>query len=146
MNKETWLIVANSSIARIFKVQKKQSLVEIETLVHPGSRLHNQDLVSDNRPGRTFDSIGPNRHALEAASTPKQQEAIEFARDVAEYLNKEREKGSFDKLYLVASPTQLGFLRQSIHPTTTKLINGESNKDMTHMKIEEIINHLPFLL
>ena len=146
MKKETWLIVANSTIARIFKVQKKESLVEIETLVHPESRLHNRDLVSDNRAGRTFDSMGPGRHALEPTILPKQQESIEFAKDIAHYLEKSRVNGDFDKLYLAASPTQLGLLRQNIHPATMKLINGEVNKDMTHMKVEEIINHLPFIL
>ena len=146
MKKETWLIVSSSCIARVFKVQRKESLVEIETLVHPESRLHNRDLVTDNRPGRTHDSVGPGRHALESATTPKQQESIEFARDVAEYLEKARVSGSFDKLYLAASPAQLGLLRQNFHPSTIKLINGEVDKDMTHMKPEEIINNLPFLL
>ena len=30
MKKETWLLVANSSLARIYKVGAKQSLVEVE--------------------------------------------------------------------------------------------------------------------
>jgi protein required for attachment to host cells len=145
MKKETWLIVANSSIARIFKVHRKEALVEIETLVHPESRLHNRDLVSD-RPGRTSDSVGFSRHAIEPTVDPQHQECIEFAREIARYLEKGRTQGIFDKLYIAAGPSQLGLLRQTIHAQTLNLVAGEVNKDMTHMKPEEIINHLPFIL
>lgn len=145
MKKETWLIVANSSLARIFKVEKKQALVEIEVLEHPESRLQNRDLVSD-RPGRDFESMGHARHAIEPQTTPKHQEFASFAKDIAQYLDKARSEGHFNRLYVAASPSFLGLLRQTFGSSTTQLISGEVDKDMTHMKPAEIVNHLPFLL
>lgn len=144
MKKDTWLIVANSSLARIFKVQKKQSLVEVEVLEHPESRLHERDITSD-RPGRDFNSTNPRRHALEPQTSPKQQEFMNFARDLASYLDKARMDGQFERLYLAANPSFLGLLRQNLPAYTSQLINGEVDKDLTHMKPTEIMNYLPFL-
>lgn len=145
MKKDTWLLVANSSLARIFKVVKKSSLVELAVLEHPESRLHTRDLVSD-KPGRSFESMGAARHAIELPTSPKQLEFVSFAKELARYLEEARTKGEFDRLYLAASPTLLGLLRQELTPLVTKLLNGEVNKDMTHLDSREIISHLPFLL
>lgn len=142
---QTWLLVANSSLARIFKVQKRQSLIELEVLEHPESRLHDRDLVSD-KPGRGFESTGSSRHSMEPQTSPKQLEFMTFAKNIAHYLEEARLKGDFNRLYLVASPTLLGLLRQSLYPSTMQLISGELDRDMTHMKSNEIIGHLPFLL
>jgi protein required for attachment to host cells len=143
--KDTWVIVANSTVARIFKVQKQQDLVEIETLVHTASRLHARDLVSDQS-GRTFDSVGTGRHAIEPTTDPKAVECITFAKEIAHYLHDAHAQGRFDRLYVAAGPSTLGLLRQNFSPAVTKLVQEELNKDIAHLKPAEIINHLPFLL
>ena len=145
MKKGTWLVVANSSFAKIFKLEKKESLIEVESFEHPESRLRDSDLVSD-KPGRGFESVGQARHAMESQSSPKHQEFINFAKQLAHYLESARNKGEYERLYIAASPVLLGLLRQALHPATTKLLRGEVDKDMTHMNPNEILTHLPFLL
>lgn len=44
---------------------------ELEGLKHPASRAHERDLISD-RPGRSFDSFGSGRHAMEEEVSLKQ--------------------------------------------------------------------------
>ena len=144
MKKNSWLLVANSSLARVFKVQSPQSLIEIQVLEHPESRLHNLDLVSD-KPGRGFESVGTQRHGLESGTTPKQDEFLIFARRLADYLKTAHQKGDYESLYIAAGPTLLGLLRQTLDPSVTKTINSELDKDMTHLRPEEMIPHLPFL-
>jgi protein required for attachment to host cells len=144
MRKNAWLVVANSSMAHIYKIETKKKLVEVKTMDHPESRLHNLDLVSD-KPGRDFESLGFGRHALEVKVTPKHQEFILFAKEVADYLEAARQQGQFHDLYIAASPSLLGLLRQALSPGTMKLIQGEVDKDMTHMKPAEIMTHLPFI-
>lgn len=139
-----WLVIANSSVARIYKIEKKKALVEIELFEHPESRLHNRDLVSD-KPGRDFESVGHARHSLEPHSTPQQLEFNLFAKELSVYLENARNNGEFESLYIAASPTLLGLLRQSLDPATAKLVKGEVDKDMTHMNPDEIITHAPFL-
>lgn len=141
MKSETWLLVANSSSAKLFKVENKKSLVELKSFEHPESRLHNIDLVSD-KPGRDFESSGFRRHALEQKTSPKQQEFHIFVKELADYLI--ASQGNFDTLYLAANPTILGILRQTLHPNTLKLVKGETDKDLTNFKIHELPSHLPF--
>lgn len=144
MKKDSWLVVANSSLARIYKIEKKHDLTEIKVLEHPESRLHNLDLVSD-KPGRDFESAGIGRHALEPKVLPKRQEFAVFAKSIADYLESAHNQGEFETLYIAASPSLLGLLRQTLHPNIAKLIKGEADKDMTHIKPQEIPSHLPFL-
>lgn len=142
MKKETWILVANGSLAKIFKIEKNKILTEIKQLTHPASRQHEGDLVS-SKPGRTFNSVGVLRHAYEPPQTQKVQEFNNFAKDLSEYLDTAREEGQYDRLYIAASPTFLGLLRQNLSQSTSKLVAGEVDKDMTHMPTAEIREHLP---
>lgn len=143
MTKNTWLVVANASIARIFRVPTIKSLIEVEVLKHPESRLHTRDLVTD-KPGRGFESRGTARHNLDQQTSPKEQEYLVFAKDICNYLDIVRNNGEIDRLYIAAGPNLLGLIRQNLHPTTAKLVQGELDKDMTHMSPEEILALLPF--
>lgn len=143
MKKVSWLIVANSSLARIFKFEKRNELVELKVFEHPESRLRNIDLQSD-RPGRDFESMGTVRHAMEPKTLPKQHEFALFAKSLADYLENARNQNEFETLYIAASPSLLGLLRNSLHPNTAKLVKGEVDKDITHLKTAEIFSHLPF--
>lgn len=145
MKKEVWVIVANSTHAKIYKAESNKSLKEISRFEHPASRLHEQDLVS-SKPGRTYESVGPARHAVEPKTSAKDQEFINFARQLSTHLDQSREKGEFSALYVVASPNFLGHLRQEFSSQINKLIAGEVVKDMTASKIEQIREHLPLVL
>lgn len=144
MKKDSWLLVANSCLARIYKIEKQNELKELKVFEHPESRLHNLDLV-DDKPGRNFESSGTRRHAYEPKALPKKLEFAVFAKEIADYLEYSNSQGEFDALYIAASPALLGLLRQSFHPNTSKLIKEEVDKDMTQMKAQEIPSHLPFL-
>ncbi len=143
MKKESWLLTANSSFARIFKIGSRHQLTELKTLEHPESRLHNIDLVSD-KPGRDFESGGTRRHALEPKNMPKKLEFVEFAKMIADELQQGHQQNTYDSLYIAASPSLLGLLRKELNANVTKLIKGEVDKDLAHMKTEEILQHLPF--
>ncbi|MFI0434615.1 MAG: host attachment protein [Parachlamydiaceae bacterium] len=143
MKKENWLVIANSSLARIFKIENGHHLKQIKILEHPESRLHNLDLVSD-KPGRVNESANVSRHALEKKTTPKDHEFSVFAKAIADFLNHAHNQGEFDGLYLAASPSCLGLLRETIDPNLAKTIKREIDKDMTHMTSEDIQSHFPF--
>lgn len=144
MKKDIWVMVANSAKARIFKAEN-QLLKEIEILEHPESRLHDRDLVS-SKPGRTYDSVGPGRHAIEPLTSPKLNEFNFFAKTLSTFLHEAQRQGHFDRLYIIAPPTFLGLLRETLSPSTVQLIAGEVNKDITTFEPEVIRGHLPFML
>jgi|688.fasta_scaffold03110_13 protein required for attachment to host cells len=145
MKKDTWILVANSSCAKIYKVEKNLNLVELEVLEHPESRQKDADLVS-SKPGRQFDSLGMGRHAYQQQTSPKLQEFETFARQLAELLDNAREKGLFGKLYLAANPSFLGILRPLLSISTEQLIAGEVDKDMTQLKAQQIREHFPLVM
>ena len=145
MSKDAWLVTANASVAKVYRVSANRSLELIGLLDHPASRLHNQDLVSD-KPGRDFESMGHTRHSLEPHQSPKQHESQVFAKTLAAYLLQALQKGSYEALYLALSPNLLGLLRQELSPAVSKLIRGEVDKDMTQTDPKEIAENVPFLL
>lgn len=137
----TWVIVADSCQAKIFRLLKFPKLEEISHLEHPESRLHNQDLIS-SRPGRGFQSMGNSRSAYQQETEPKQVEAIKFASEIAHLLYTASNHGEFNRLYLIAEPSFLGLLRRHIDPQVQKNIIAEIAKELTSAPIETIEHHL----
>jgi protein required for attachment to host cells len=141
-NNSTWVVVANSSCATIYKMEKIKELKELQHLEHPESRLHSRDLVT-SRPGRSFESMADHsRHALEPPTSPQKIEFMAFARTLCEHLELARKNGDFDNLYLAASPSFLGLLRQYMSMHVNATIKKEIDKDMTHMQPKEICEYI----
>jgi protein required for attachment to host cells len=139
----TWVVTADSSRARFFTVENRRGpLREIEVLVHPEGRLHEQDLTTDF-PGRAFDSGGEGRHAMGQSVSPKEHEIIAFAKQIADYLEKARVEGKCDKLFLMAPPRVLGLLRQNLSETTAALVAQEIGKNLVQQSTEDIRGYLP---
>lgn len=145
MKKETWVVVANSAEARIYRVEKNGLDHEYTSLEHPESRLHDGDLVTSS-PGRSFDSVGPGRHKLEPTTSPKQVEFNAFARDLSHHVEHAHADGRLGRFYLIASPSFLGLMRQTLHPSTLKLLAGEIDKDLVQLKPDELREYLPPVL
>ncbi len=133
-----WVVVADSAKARIFSRNKKFSpLEELETLVHPESRLHRQDLVSD-RPGQVQESRTPGESVNEEPTDPKVVEAQVFAREIAHRLRESRLSGNYSSLVLVADPRFLGLLRKCMDEDTRRTIDQEVPKNVTREAIDRI--------
>lgn len=141
---KTWVVVANSSCVRIFQLGPAHILTEVETLIHPASRLKDSDLVSSGL-GRSFESspvAHHARHAMEPPTSPKEVEFQSFARILCEFLQNAYRKGGYKQFYLVANPSFLGLVRQYLPNSLHALIKKEVSKDMTHMKPNEIMEHI----
>lgn len=145
MKTGTWIIVANSSTARIFEAQNNREIVEIETFVHPKSRLKGTDLETD-RPGRNTERTGISRFSVNNTHDLKEHEAENFAREISQFLNKAVVSNQVGKIYLVANPSFLGLLRKQLSSPTEKIVAGEVNKDICMMTHEKIREQLPLVL
>ena len=138
-----WVMVANSSRAALYSADSPVgALQEVESFDHPPARQHVQELTSD-LPGRAFDSAGQGRHAMEQRTDPKQQEAINFAKELSKRLDTAAAQQSFDRLVLVAAPAFLGLLRKQLSDATQKLIGTEIAKDLTGLDAATLRAHLP---
>ena len=137
-----WIAVADKNRCRIFEQTNRNGpLEEIMDLVAPATRLKNQDINSD-RPGRAFDGAGQGRHAMGSSVEPVEQEAIRFAKEVALKLDAGRQQNSFGRLYVVAEPRFLGYLRQSFTRPLKDTIAAEIDKDWTTQTANQIRDRL----
>ena len=141
MKKETWIVVANSALARIFRLEG-QKLVEMETMIHPEARMAEKDLVSD-KSGLAGEAHKGRHSAYSPQFTAKQVENTVFAKKVSDLLEHARNQGDLVKIYLAAGPDFLGRLRNEMSIKTQSLIAAEVNKDITHLKPQDIKNHFP---
>jgi protein required for attachment to host cells len=138
---KTWVVVADRSRARIFSVATPRGpLQELEDLVHPEARAHERDLTSD-RPGRSTD-----RHSLGNANAARDQQATEFAREIADRLETGRIHAQFERVVLVAAPDLLGLLRKALNGNLSKLIVRTIDKNLTQQGAPEIRKLLPEFL
>ncbi len=127
-----WVVVAESSHARIFHCSKPgAALVEETALVHPESRLHAQDIHSD-LPGRVFDSGGEGRHAMSPDTDPKRHEAEVFARELIAHIESGRTSGKFEELVLAAAPACLGLLRERMSSALRQRVIHTVSKNLVH--------------
>lgn len=140
------IIVADSTRARIFTTKSSHSpLLEIETMAHPESRLHDRDITSD-LPGKDAGGDGSGGHAYQAKTDPKKHELTEFAKRVADHLDKVRIANKLSHLLIVAEPTFLGELRAHFSKEIKEKIVFELDKNLTHHGVEDIRKHLPEFL
>lgn len=142
----TWVLVADGTRARIFCNQGPGRGIEREIVkAFEGTNAPNRDIVSD-RPGRTFESANPGRHAMEPPSDPRAQEQVNFLHGVVTYLDKASQKKSFERLVLVAPPTSLGTLRAQLSGPLAAKVTGEINKDLTKVPVHDLAGHLGSVL
>ncbi|HEU4669216.1 MAG TPA: host attachment protein [Dyella sp.] len=141
--KHVRVVVANRSVAHLFQAGGAGApLHELDTLLHPASRLHDRDLVTD-RPGRSFDRVGQGHHATDPGTSPGEHEAERFAIELARRLHKDRAENRFRALVLVADPGFLGLLRAHLDEPTRQRVVLEIDKNLAHMDAAEIRAHLP---
>lgn len=140
--KTTWVLVAETSRARLFDWKSRGALNEIKTFSHPESRLHEQDLVSDKR-GRAFDSAGDGRHAQEAPTSARQHESQSFAKEIVAMLEQSRSRNEYTYLFIMAAPHFLGQLRDEMPSSLQKVVVQEISKNLAQHSAEDIRSYLP---
>jgi protein required for attachment to host cells len=114
---------------------------EVAHISNPAAHLHDRDLGSE-RPGRSYESFGNARHAIERENDPRQREAEGFARRIARRLDDARRDEQFEQLVVIAGPAFLGMLRAAMSRPTRARVVHEIHKDLVHGPIEVLREHL----
>jgi protein required for attachment to host cells len=136
--KKKWIVVAESSRARIYSVESRTSpLKEIDDIVNMSSL---QDMSAN---GQDQEGNGQGgRHALEPRIEPKKLETVHFAHDVSERLETARRVGDYNDLVIISSPGFLGMLKQNLGTVTQKHISQTINKNLIHKSEAEIRDYV----
>lgn len=139
----TWLVVADNSRARFFTMDSRTGPIEeARSIIHAEARLKEQSMASDAQ-GRGSGKGGEGVHAYQDKVSPKEQENINFAREISAELDKARKENKFKQFVLVAAPGFLGKLREQMNKETQKLASFELAKNLTHLEAADIRKHLP---
>ena len=142
----TWFLIADGTRARIaYNDGPGRGIRPVFDEEFQGRNLASRDIVSD-KPGRTFDSGGKGRHAMEPPNDPRELEKRNFARGLARRLDEAAHRGDFDRLVLVATPKVLGNLRALLSAKTLTKVTQEIHKDLTQIPLRQVEDHLGELL
>jgi len=142
MSKTTWILVANSSHARILcNVGPKKGLKLVKELEHPESREKRLDLVSD-RPGQNSGGAGNGRGAFISQTDPSKHEAENFAAEVAKELEHGRVTQGYARLILVASNPFIGVLNNRLGGHVKAMVSDTIEKDYTRASDKDLSRHL----
>jgi protein required for attachment to host cells len=139
-----WVVAADAARARIFRAGRRDgSLTEIEDLLNPDAR--DQRALHADRLGYARRARGGGFSLQRNADEPRQV-AIDFGRRVARRMTEARKRGEFDRVYLVAEPRLLGVVRDSLDPTTRKLLAAAIAQDVTRRGAATLRRRLPVRL
>jgi protein required for attachment to host cells len=142
----TWIVLADGARCRILTRETAVSdYREVFGVDYFAPHQASRKLASD-RPGRVHDRFGTGRHAMSPPSDPHREEKRHFAIRLAELLESEREKKSFERLIVIAPPKTLGDLRQNFSPLLKNMIVEEIAKDVTMLKLHELQQRLPDMI
>jgi len=137
------IVVADQAEAIFYDTPSLQAQPkEVAHISDPLAHQHDRDFSSD-RPGRSYESVGGQRHAIEREDDPRQREAVRFAKRISRRLDEARRKGEYDELIVVAGPPFLGLMRKEMSRPTRERVVHEIRKDLVHSPVESLRRHLP---
>ena len=134
---DTWVLVADGEKALLL-----ENATDHENPYLKVVRKKEQDNPSDleqsaNRPGRMNDNGMGQKSAFD--DTDWHELAKDrFAHDLADLLYGHAHKGNFDHIVLVAAPSVLGELRETLHQEVIEKVIAEIPKTLTNHPLNEI--------
>lgn len=142
----TWILIADGAHARLFANHGPGKGIEaVEGGVISHDHRPDHELLRDS-PTRTFESVGETRHAITPKTDPHRELKRDFARQLAELLDRSYTAKAFDRLVLVAPPTALGDLRAALSDHLKPHIYAELDKDLVKTPTAELPQHLGAVL
>jgi protein required for attachment to host cells len=136
-----WVVVCDGAKALILENAGDSVFPNLRTKeVHTQPNEPTREQGTD-APGRSIQSIGGRRSALEQTDWHEQAEQ-EFLKALAGRLDAALNAGEASTFVIVAAPRALGVLRQAYSPQLRDAIRAEIHKDYVRLPVHEIERHL----
>ena len=145
--KTTWILIADGAQAKVFEHSGPgKGLRPVSGLQFEQEPLQKREIMTD-RPGNSIGSQGARGGSgVEYSSDPVAVRERRFVENVAAELEKELQKGAFDRLVVAAAPTALGDLRPVFSKNLRETILAELPKDLTNIPVPKLEEHLADIL
>jgi protein required for attachment to host cells len=142
----TWILIADGSRARLIANQRSaEGYKQVIDTDFIADKRSTHDLGSE-RPGRTHDSTGEARHAMQSPTDAHREEKRHLAQRVSDFLEEQRRQKAFERLIVIAAPQALGDLRNNFSSSLQNMVVEEINKDLTMFSLHELQAKLPALI
>lgn len=135
--KPDWILLANSTRARLLQQERGTRVTVLESFDHPQSRSKISELV-DDRAGHDSTDRSYGGTAYQPRLDAKQKEHQRFAREIAQFLERQAQSGSFQSLHVFASSPFLGELKAELGSATGRLLSGTHDLDLTSVGPAEL--------
>jgi protein required for attachment to host cells len=143
--KNTWLLVANGSEARLFETEfRPKTLNLLQEFNHPESRDKGSELASDKSGHYQGDAStgGSTQGSFNEPTDPKEYEMERFAGELVQALDAGRTANSYQHLIVASSPKFHGLLNKKMNGHLSKLVEKHINKDLTSVKEADLLARL----
>ncbi len=142
----TWILIADGARARIFANHGPGKGIEaVEGGEFDADHRPDHEIVSD-KAGRTFESVGATRHAIQPHHDPHRELKRAFSERLAAMLDEQLAEKAYDRVILVAPPVTLGDLRAALSAHVKAAVYAELDKDLTKTPTAELPQHLGAVL
>jgi protein required for attachment to host cells len=138
----TWVLIADAARARVFETRGKGTGLTMVSGMTFDAELAPSHMLGTDRPGRSFESVGSTRHAMESPSDPHREQKRQFARHVAHAVEERQAANSFDRLVVVAPAVTMGDLRAALSDKVMAAVIAELAADLTNTPVSELPAHL----
>jgi protein required for attachment to host cells len=138
----TWVLIADAARARVFESKGKGTGLTVVQDMSFDAQLAPSHEIGSDRPGRSFESVGSTRHAMESPSDPHREQKRQFARRIADAVEQKQAARSFDRLVLVAPAVTMGDLRAILPDKVKAVVAAELVADLTNTPMSELPAHL----
>lgn len=136
-----WVIVCDGAKALVLKNEGDSKFPNLKTIeVFQQTDLPTRALGAD-APGRTNNSIGDIRSAVDQTDWHDQSERA-FLAQLANHLNEAVAAGKAKSLIVVAPPRALGMIRPAYSHALRSAVRAEIDRDLVKMPVHEIEKHL----
>jgi protein required for attachment to host cells len=136
-----WVVVCDGKKALVLENAGDEEYLSLKTReVYEQPDLKTRDMGTD-APGRTMNSIGGHRSAMDQTDWHDQEEQ-RFLHNLLGRLDAALNQGQTKSLIVVAPPRALGVLRPAYSHALRAAVRGEIDKDLVKLPVPEIERHL----
>ena len=136
-----WVVVCDVRKALVRENAGDAEYLNLKTReVYEQPDLKTRDIGTD-APGRTMNSIGGQRSAMDQTDWHDQEEQ-RFLHSLLGRLDAALNQGQTKSLIVVAPPRALGVLRPAYSHALRAAVRGEIDKDLVKLPVPEIERHL----
>ena len=140
--KKMWVVVADERRAMLYLSGALREPFSLLQTIENDADAPDRELETD-RPGRRMSSPSGQKHGVDGERSTRRRRQEDFARRIAEEIERGRKAGRFDRLVLMCGARMLGLLRDALTAQSRELIVVEVPKDMAQHDEPAIRAHVP---